>query len=90
MDLFTLKHIPEGDEIIEFEVNGIEGDYRDFGSSIVIYDELDGHPEAYFEPNDIPNPKVLEKYSITEEEYSAVVFQINTFWGLELLYGEIL
>lgn len=58
----------------EFEINGVKADTRDFGDS---EDADPGHAEYYscgdmqFYP--VPSAeKVLEKYSITQGEYSEV------------------
>jgi len=62
-----------------FEINGIDADYEDFGEK---YDRDPEGAQDYCCGNMeftrvAPNPKILEKYKITEAEYSSICDELT-------------
>lgn len=66
-------------ELEQFVINDIKADYLDFGEK---YDTEENDKELgcvcmQFVPYCTPDPKVLEKYKITECEWSAVCEELK-------------
>lgn len=67
-------------ELSEFTINGIKADYSDFGTK---EDRDRGNAEPYccenmkFIPYNEPDPKVLEKYNITEDDWIIICYKID-------------
>lgn len=67
-------------ELSEFTINGIKAVYEDFGTK---EDRDRRNAEPYccenmkFIPYDEPDPKVLEKYNITEDEWIIICHKLD-------------
>ena len=77
---FEITHIPAEDEHVKFTLNGIEGDYIDFGDVETDYG-YEFEVEFSFVPDRSPSEGTLQKYGISKGEYSDVVRILYEVWG---------